>query len=511
MATVFAAEDTLLGRVVAVKVLGAHFASDEAAIERFSREARAAARVSDHPHVATIYDIGEMDDGTPFIVMEHFAGGTVADRLKAATPISRRQALAWLDAAASALDHAHRHGIVHRDVKPGNLLLDEHGRLAVGDFGIARMASDAAGLTQTGTVLGTAAYLSPEQALGEDATAASDRYSLAVVAFELLTGRRPFGGEHIAAQARAHVETPPPAASEVDDTLPMAVDRALWRGLEKDPDRRWRSCCDMVEALEDGVIGTEAERTAPTRAVPPRAVPPRAVPSREAADDEGPGRRRFGWGVLVALASVLLLAGAAIAALALNGGGGNGDRSAGGAAQTTATARSEASRSDAGKSAAKARKKAKRRQKAQQAAAPPAASAPETQTSPPETQQATTQEQAPPEQAPPSGSSSELQAQGHNQIAQGDYAGAIASLQQAVQDCPVSQTDPCAYALYDLGHALRLAGRPSEAVDVLQVRLQNPDQQGTVQAELAAAQQAAGEAGGAGPAGRGKGHANGRD
>ncbi|MEZ5120919.1 MAG: protein kinase [Solirubrobacterales bacterium] len=209
MATVFAAEDTLLGRLVAIKMLSAHFAADDAAIKRFSREARAAARVSDHPHVVTIYDIGALADGTPFIVMEHFAGGTLADRLRAGTPITRGQALAWLDEAASALDHAHRHGIVHRDVKPGNLLLDEHGRLAVGDFGIARMASDGGSLTQTGTVLGTAAYLSPEQALGEEATAASDRYALAVVAFELLAGRRPFNGGHAAAQARAHVESPP--------------------------------------------------------------------------------------------------------------------------------------------------------------------------------------------------------------------------------------------------------------------------------------------------------------
>src|SRR5881275_2985645 len=205
MATVYACEDLTLGRLVAVKVLASHFAADAAAAERFQREARAASRVSDHPHVVTIYDIGEHED-TAFIVMEYLPGGTLADRLKSGDPIPRPTALRWLEEAASALDHAHRAGIVHRDVKPANLLLDANGRLAVGDFGIARMAADS-GVTATGVVLGTAAYLSPEQALGRPTTAASDRYALAVVAYELLTGHRPFpAATGLAAQARAHVE-----------------------------------------------------------------------------------------------------------------------------------------------------------------------------------------------------------------------------------------------------------------------------------------------------------------
>src|SRR3954452_22987553 len=241
MATVYACEDQVLGRLGAVKVLAPAFAADEDALGGFQREARPAPRVSDHPHVVTIYDIGE-HEGVAFIVMEYFPGGTVADRLRADEPIPAPTALAWLDETASALDHAHQAGIVHRDVKPANLLLDGNGRLAVGDFGIARMATDS-GMTATGTVLGTAAYLSPEQAVGEPATAASDRYALAVVAFELLTGQRPFAGEHMAAQARAHVEAQPPQASALDPSLPPAVDRVLWRGLDKDPDRRWPTAC----------------------------------------------------------------------------------------------------------------------------------------------------------------------------------------------------------------------------------------------------------------------------
>lgn len=492
MATVHVAHDTLLDRPVAVKVLGERLASDDAARQRFQREARAAARLSDHPHVVTIFDIGEQD-GTPFIVMEHFAGGTVADRLRSGAPITRAQAVAWLDGAASALDHAHRHGIVHRDVKPGNLLLDAHGRVAVADFGIARMASESH-LTQTGQVMGTAAYLSPEQAVGEPARPASDRYALAVVAFELLTGRRPFVAETLPAQAQAHVDDAPPAASELAPDLPPTVDRVLWRGLEKDPRRRWPTACAMVHALDEALDGDEARRhaTAPTRAVdpvaavprtpipprtpPPRTPHPRTPPPRAPSGGRpaaGRPRRRPAWGLWVALGFVALIAGAGIAAMTAGGGDSptaSVGRHAGGAAHHARHHRSTAARS-AGTAA----------QTTARAAA---------------TTATTTTPQA------ASSDPAALEAQGHQLIAQGAYDQAIPVLQQAVQDCPVSQTDPCAYAYYDLGHALRLAGRPDEAIPVLQTRLQNPDQRGTVQAELAAAQE---QAGGGGAAKPGKG------
>ncbi|MCW2968507.1 MAG: serine/threonine protein kinase, partial [Solirubrobacteraceae bacterium] len=239
MAAVYAAADEVLGREVAIKILGEAVGADEDARRRFTREARAAARVSDHPNVVTIFDIAETDDEPPaaFIVMELLTGGTVADRLKAGTPIPHTQALRWLDETARALDAAHASGMVHRDVKPANLLLDGQGTLKVGDFGIATIASEAP-LTQTGQVVGTAAYFSPEQALGKPATAASDRYALAVVAYELLTGRRPFPAATPAAQALAHVDTDPPAASMAAPELPSAVDGVLTRGLAKDPEQR---------------------------------------------------------------------------------------------------------------------------------------------------------------------------------------------------------------------------------------------------------------------------------
>ena len=252
MASVWEAEDLLLGRTVAVKVLGAQYAADPDARARFQREARTAAQVSDQTNVVTIYDIGEHRDDA-FIVMEYFAGGTVADRLRAARKdgeqVSHDTALRWLGEAAAGLDVAHAAGIVHRDVKPANLLLDAQGRLAVADFGIARLADDTQ-MTQTGQVLGTAAYISPEQALGQPATPASDRYALAVVAYELLTGSRPFSGGPPTAQALQHARDKPPRASQAAPELPEAVDAVFARGLAKDPAQRPATASELVAALQ---------------------------------------------------------------------------------------------------------------------------------------------------------------------------------------------------------------------------------------------------------------------
>src|SRR5689334_5052641 len=229
MAGVWEAEDQMLGRSVAVKVLAGHLSEDDRARRRFEREARAAAGLSSHQNVVTIYDVGE-HDGRAFMVMELMRGGTVGERLKAGRMISDDTALRWLREAASALDAAHEAGVVHRDIKPGNLLLDDNDRLAIADFGIARLAMEDQ-LTATGQVLGTASYISPEQAVGDAATPASDRYALAVVAYELMTGTKPFQAEHFAAQARAHVEDVPPLATMRDDSLPRGVDAVLERGM----------------------------------------------------------------------------------------------------------------------------------------------------------------------------------------------------------------------------------------------------------------------------------------
>src|SRR5690349_14951405 len=249
MASVWEAHDELLDRDVAVKLLASHLAEDDRARRRFQREARAAAGLSSHPPVVTIYDDGQHQRRV-FMVLEIMRGGTVGDRIKSGREISHETVVRWLREAAGALDTAHDAGVVHRDIKPGNLLLDGRERLAVADFGIARLAWEDQ-LTATGQVLGTAAYLSPEQAMGEAASAASDRYALAVVAYELLTGTRPFEAEHFAAQARAHVEDPvPPASSRAFADLSPAVDAVLERGLAKAPEDRWNTAVEFVDALE---------------------------------------------------------------------------------------------------------------------------------------------------------------------------------------------------------------------------------------------------------------------
>lgn len=296
MGDIYKARDTELGRWVAIKVLADRYSDDPAVRERFKREATTAASVSNHPNVVTIYDVGEWEE-RPFIVMAYMAAGTLADRLKTCEgPLPEDEALSYLRAAASALDEAHERGIVHRDVKPANLLMDEAGSLHVGDFGIARVADEStAGLTLPGTVIGTAGYLSPEQARGETSTAASDRYSLAVVAFELLTGDRPFRRESPTAEAAAHVQEPVPSASTRNSQLEPAVDDVLERALAKNPDDRYPSAQTFVHALEEAL---HPQQTRVMEAVPGIAAPTSGRESRQTQRRS----RRWALGLLAALA-----------------------------------------------------------------------------------------------------------------------------------------------------------------------------------------------------------------
>jgi tetratricopeptide (TPR) repeat protein len=447
MAGVWEASDQLLGRSVAVKVLASHLSEDDRARRRFEREARAAAGLSSHPHVVTIYDVGEYD-GRVFMVMELMPGGTVADRLRAGRTIADETALRWLREAAEALDAAHDHGVVHRDIKPGNLLLDGRDRLAIADFGIARLALEDQ-LTATGQVLGTASYISPEQAVGEPATAASDRYALAIVAFELLTGSRPFQAEHFAAQARAHVEDEPPLATERDPSLPRGVDAVLDRGLAKDPDDRWPSAGAMVAAL-DRAMGESRPPTEPTRPIAP--VPP--VTATRAGGSAWP------W-LLAGVAALVVLAVAGAVLLSGDDGGGEEPRSA----QPTATATAE-------------------RTPEKTATPEPTATATET---PEPTQTA----------EPPSGGTdldraADLQLQGYNARVAGDYDQALALSQQSLEACgDTRQLSPCGYALYEVGAALNGLGRPDEAIPYLQQRLDQYGPNKDVEKELRAAEKAA--------------------
>jgi tRNA A-37 threonylcarbamoyl transferase component Bud32 len=442
MASVWAAEDRVLRRTVAVKLLAEHFVGDARAKQRFMREARAAAALSSHPHVVMIFDVGE-HDGRPYIVMEYLAGGSVADAVSGGRAAPPDRALAWLRDAADGLDAAHEQGVVHRDVKPGNLLLDERGRLAVVDFGIARVALEDE-LTATGQVLGTASYMAPEQVQGEAATAASDIYSLGVVAYRLLTGRRPFSALNSAAQARAHVDEDPPPASASNPELPAAVDGVLRRALAKDPAARWPSATAFVDALQRA-LGPD-EPTAATRAL--GRGEPTAATRAIAAMPAWRGRRPRRGLLLMALAGAILV----VAAIALVAGGG-GQRAASPApnahkAQTTSSARSKT----------------------------PAQTVPTT-----------------PASSASANDPAALNDRGFALMQAGRYSDAIAPLRQAVDGaCGPGAGLTCAYALYNLGRSLRLAGRPAEAVPILERRLQFANQREVVQHELDLARQAAG-------------------
>ena len=301
MGEIFRALDESLGRQVAIKVLAERFAEDDAVRRRFMREALAAARLSGEPNTVTIFDVGEWNE-RPFIVMEHLSGGTLDDRIAREGPQPVDRILRWLEQAAAALDHAHGRGIVHRDVKPGNLLLDRDGNVHVADFGIAS-AAGMDSLTATGTILGTAGYLSPEQAQGQRATAASDLYGLGVVAFELLTGDRPYRRESMTAEAAAHVNEPVPSAAARRRGLPREVDLVFQRALAKRPEHRYPSGRAFVDALDDAL---RASATDETVAMP---VPVPAAPR--------PARR---WPYVVALLLLGALAGG-ILAFALTRGG----------------------------------------------------------------------------------------------------------------------------------------------------------------------------------------------
>ena len=300
MGDVYRATDTALGRTVALKLLAERYADDEDIRRRFKNEALAAARLSQVPFTVTIFDVGEAEE-QPYIVMELLEGGSLEDRLKTGQPTTA-EALRWLAQAAQALDAGHALGVIHRDVKPGNLLLDHRGDVHVADFGVAS-AVGLDSLTMTGTVLGTAGYLSPEQALGERATPASDRYGLAVVAWELLTGHRPFESESLTAEAAAHVNAPVPAIS-AGSGLPPGLDPVFRRALAKDPAARYPKAVDFVADLREGLHQSAA--TTVRQHVP--------LPS-----DRRPSR--LVWAVAALLAALLLGGGLALAAVF--GGGGD--------------------------------------------------------------------------------------------------------------------------------------------------------------------------------------------
>ncbi len=296
MGEVWAAYDLELERRVALKLLDPH--ADRA---RFEREARAAAALS-HPGICLLYDYGE-SDGRPFIVLEHLAGGTLEDRLAAGEPLPDEEAARIARELAAALAHAHEHGLVHRDVKPGNVLFDDEGRAKITDFGIARMV-ELSTLTEAGTLLGTAAYISPEQARGEPATGASDVYSFGVVLYRMLTGRLPFVSERPLELAELHEQAQPPPIHSLRPDAPPDLERLASAAMAKRPEERPADGSALL-ALLAGEPGTEAA-TGVTEAATGVLGPP-VVHTEPLTPGPAPPRRR-GPAIVAGAAVITLLA-----------------------------------------------------------------------------------------------------------------------------------------------------------------------------------------------------------
>ena len=366
MATLYRGWDTQLEREVAVKVLRPQYGSDPEFVTRFRHEARSAGSLS-HPNIVSVHDYGS-EDGAQFIVMELVDGRDLAAVIREHAPLSVDDAVEIATQAAAGIEAAHRRGIVHRDVKPANILLTHDGHVRVVDFGIARAVADA-GLTTTGTTLGSVHYFSPEQARGEEVTSASDVYALGIVLYEMLTGRRPFEADSAAAIALKRLSHDPPPPTTYNASLPPGLVEVVMRALERDPARRYPSAgvlrhaldtwrreemgqfaaapvpmppspvrpeplepvAEATERVDDddvsaapsdvtatGVVRAGGGVVAPTVLQAPENVPADVVPPRAAALDPDPPRRRAAeW----AWAAILLLALAGISAVGFLGDG----------------------------------------------------------------------------------------------------------------------------------------------------------------------------------------------
>ena len=332
MADVYLAEDQELGRRVAIKILNSRHGNDDQFIERFRREAKNAAALN-HPNIVSIYDRGEAED-TYYIAMEFLDGRTLKELIvgRGAAPIN--VAIEYARQILSALRFAHRHGIVHRDIKPHNALVDGDGRVKVTDFGIARAGTSQ--MTETGSIVGTAQYLSPEQARGGEVDPRSDLYSLGVVLYELLTGKTPFDGETPVEIAMKHLSTTPKPPSKLRPDVPRELDMVVMRALAKNPDERYQSADEMEADLERVARGARvsattsdtatqvlrrpaaatavASATAATMIAPPPAsatgaVPPTVVAEEEEYEEGGADRPLWPWLVAVGFVVAAIIAG----------------------------------------------------------------------------------------------------------------------------------------------------------------------------------------------------------
>jgi putative two-component system response regulator len=286
MATVYRAYHQGLDRYVAIKVLPDYFDDDPTYQERFQTEARSVARLK-HPNILEVFDFGT-ERGIAYLVLELVEGGTLAD--KVGQPMDLQEVIRTLEPVASALDHAHAHGILHRDIKPSNILLHQNGTPVLADFGLAKLAGSMRRLTNSGTVMGTPEYMSPEQAADEPVGPASDRYALAVVAYEMLTGRVPFQSDTPATVLLSHLTKAMPATRELKGELSAHIEDVLRRALAKAPDDRYPSAAEFVAALRPAAWPNR--RADETTAVTRRLMRPERTPVVLVVDD-GPANREL--------------------------------------------------------------------------------------------------------------------------------------------------------------------------------------------------------------------------
>jgi serine/threonine protein kinase len=312
MSSVYRAHDELLDRHVALKILHQHYNDDEEYVERFRREARSVAKLA-HPNIVTVIDRGE-ENGRQFIVFEYIAGENLKQLVDRAGRLPIRRAVELGLEIARALAFAHDQGLIHRDVKPQNVLLNGDGEAKVTDFGIARSLDVEHGMTQTGTVLGTSNYIAPEQASGRPVDAHTDVYSLGVVMYELLTGEVPFPGENFVAVAMKHINEPPPNLLEKRPDVPLRLAAAVDRALEKDPRDRFSSMHEFASELETVLseLGSpDADRTAIVHNPVVRQTRPRVA------------ARRSRWPLVLSLLALIAAAAVLAGVLALGGSKGS--------------------------------------------------------------------------------------------------------------------------------------------------------------------------------------------
>lgn len=491
MARVVLAEDQRLGRQVAIKRLHADSPGETA--KRFEREARLGASLN-HQNIVAIYDV-DCDTDDVLIVMEYVEGETLKQALERG-PLEPSEAVRVLRDIAAALDHAHAEGVVHRDVKPANILLRRDGVAKLADLGIAR-AAEATEITRSGFVVGTAAYMAPEQLGGEAAGPAADVYALAAVAYEALSGQRARGGTNAVEIATEAVKAAPPDLRDAWPEAPARAAEVIERGLALLPEDRPASAGELAAELEAGLDPRNADEddTEVTQAMPvtrrepvpvvrrepimPRRSPPppRAAPPVAAAAPVQSRRRGLpGWLPIAALAALVLLG--VLTAVLLSGGDGAGDRASG------------SGQADSPRLDPKPEREPKETD-GQTTTPAPAQDTTPTETAPEEPAQ---EEPANPRVAVDPAQGTRLDAQAFGLIRQGQYAEAVPIARQAVASFPETSTEMnYAFALYNLGTALNRSGNPGEAIPYLEKRLEISNfKTDVVQAELDKARAAAG-------------------